>query len=563
MNDVSTKTSRARTILIIEDNEINREMLKEILQEQYFVLEAADGVEGLRMLREHYKSLSLVMLDVQMPRMDGYEFLQAYSSDSVLTGIPVIVTTGSTVTESEERCLSLGAADFITKPYKPKIILRRVEALIRLRESIAALHAVELDPLTGLYTKSAFHHYAQSCFDFNEDGGFDMLMINVEDFSYINERLGESGGNELLKHIGRCVTALCPEALAASRYSSDRFILLYRHSDIDRQATADAFDRALHENAPVADFTVRYAVYENLPVDVPVSVLVSRLSIAMDLIKHQYNQQLICYEENMSERITLLRKIEECMSEALRQEQFKVYYQPKHDAKTGKIVGAEALVRWVHPHLGFITPGDFIPLFEENGFITDLDLYVWRCVCRDLREWKKAGLPLLPVSVNASRRDFITIDSAEEILQPVEDNGIDVDLLHIEITESLAVHDSAVLEKVNTVHNLGFKIELDDFGAGYSSLGTLQNIPMDIIKLDMSFARDIKRQEKIVRTIINLSHELGHKTVTEGVETEEQLQILRELGCDFIQGYYFSAPLPENKFREYLINATRTEAVSV
>ena len=542
-----------RGILIVEDNDINREMLKEILGEKYRILEAADGVEGMELLKKHYKTLSLVLLDVQMPRMDGYEFLKIYSNDSVLAGIPVIVTTGSTVTEDEERCLSLGAADFITKPYKPKIILRRVEALIRLRESIAALQAVELDPLTGLYTRNAFRHHAQNYLNFSEGDGFDMLMINVEDFSYVSERFGEHMSSELLKHIGRCITALCPQAFAASRYSTDRFILLRRHIASDHASESEDFDRQLHENAPLPDFTVKYAVYESVPEKTPINVLINRLALAMDAIKHQYNRQIICYDDKMSERVTRLRKVEECMSEALREGQFKIYYQPKHDAHTGRIAGAEALVRWTHPELGFISPGDFIPLFEENGFITDLDLYVWQSVCRDLRKWQDAGIPLVPISVNASRRDFVAIDRADMVLQPVTEYRIDKSFLHIEITESLAIHDNAVVEKVKTLRDMGFKIELDDFGAGYSSLGTLQNIPMDIIKLDASFARNIQRQEKIVRMMIALSHELGHETVAEGVEDAQQLRLLQELDCDLIQGYYFSGPLPEDRFMEYLM----------
>ena len=564
MNETGTESSLTkRSILIVEDNEINREMLQEILGEQYRVLTACDGVEGMEKLKENFRSLSLVLLDVQMPRMDGYEFLQQQQSDKLLANVPVIITTGSRVTEDEERCLSLGASDFITKPYKPRIILRRVEAIIRLHESIATLQAIEYDPLTGLYTKNAFHHHAQNLLACAGDDQFDMLMINVEGFSYLNERYGEQLGNELLKHIGRCIAAYRSEALVVSRYNADRFVLMRRHTVTDHGQGTTEFDRILHTDAPIEDFTVKYAVYENVQDTVPVSVLCDRLGLALETIRRQYNRQYACYDTEMSDRITRLRKIEESMEEALREGQFKIYYQPKHSARTGKVAGAEALVRWQHPEFGFLLPGDFIPLFEENGFITHLDLYVWQTVCRDLHRWHEEGIPLVPVSVNASRRDFISIDKADKVMYPVSAHGIDKQFLHIEITESLGIGDNMVTKKVKAIRDMGIKIELDDFGSGHSSLSTIRDIPMDVIKLDVSFTRDIERQKEIVRMIIALSHALGHETVAEGIETEEQLTLMRDLGCDLIQGYYYSKPIPEPEFKAYLRNAAQAEREEV
>lgn len=541
-----------RGVLIVEDNEINREMLSEILSEQYRVFCATDGEEGLFVLRENLRSLSLVLLDVQMPKMDGYEFLRQQQSDPFLSSVPVIVTTGSNISEDEEKCLSLGASDFVTKPYNPRVILRRCEAIIRLHESIATLNAVEYDLITGLYTKSAFHHYAQNLLDHADAESMDLLMINIEDFSYVNERYGEAVGDELLRHIGSCIRQFGEKSVISCRYHADRFVLMRKHTPCDHATESERFDRILHENAPVSDFVVKYAVYDRVPSALPIVVLCDRLSMAVKTIKRQFNYSVAYCDNAMFEKLDHLRKIEECMQDALREGQFQVYYQPKHDAVTGAISGAEALVRWEHPVYGFISPGEFVPLFEENGFITRLDLYLWRTVCRNIRDWQEAGITPVPVSVNASRRDFVAIRDLREVFDPIAEHGIDKKYLHVEITESLSIADHLVLDKVRQVRNQGICVELDDFGAGQSSLGTLTDLPIDIIKLDMGFVRDLQKKKEIVRMIISMAHALGYQVVAEGVENVGQVALLREMGCDHFQGYYYSRPLSEPDFREYL-----------
>lgn len=547
-------SQKKRGILIVEDNDINRQMLKSILEDKYEITEAADGLEGLEKLREGYRDLSLILLDVQMPNMNGYEFLEQQKKDELLSSVPVIVTTGSTISEDEEKCLALGASDFVTKPYNPKIIIRRIEAIIRLSESMATLKAVEFDAISGLYNKAAFIRHFQRYLNENKDKKYDMLMINVEGFSYINELYGTAKGEKLLKHIGNVISVCNFGAVMACRYATDRFILMRIHSDSDVRDEVVVYNEKIHENAPINDFVLKFAVYTDVDTSVPVADLCERLSLTMKTVKRRYDMQLAFYSTEMAEKAKYLKKIEGCMKEALKQNQFSVYYQPKHDAKTGEIAGAEALVRWIHPEYGFLSPADFIPLFEENGFITRLDLYVWNKVCEDIKNWIDEGINPVPISVNASRRDILSIDTPDRLLIPVNNNGVDIGLLHIEITESASVNDNVILEKVKAIRDIGIKIELDDFGSGQSSLGTIRDIPTDIIKLDISFVRNIEKQKEIVKMIISLAHALGHKIVAEGVESKEQLEILRDFGCDYIQGYYFSKPLEQNDFRQYLIN---------
>lgn len=548
------KISIKRKILVVEDNEINREMIKEILKPSYNIVEACDGEEGMKILKEEFRSLSLILLDVRMPKMNGYEFLKEYRENEIISTVPVIVTTGSTISEDEERCLALGASDFVTKPYNPKIMLRRIEAIIRLSESMATLRAVEFDAITGLYTRRAFFHHTENLLSKAPFEEYDMLFMNIEGFSYLNERYGTAKCNELLRHIGKCILKEGEENVVSCRYHADRFALIRKHREADHEKSALEFDCAAHINSPISDYTLKFAVYENIDKKVSPEVLCHRLSLAVESVKHQYNKRIGYYAGEMSEKINRLHRIEESMEEALAQGQFEVYYQPKHSAKTGKISGAEALVRWVHPEYGFMSPADFIPLFEQNGFITRLDLYVWETVCQDMKNWELNGIETFPVSVNASRRDFIALFNDEQIFDPIEKYGIDKNNLHIEITESLGVDDMSLWQKVAKLRKKGIKIELDDFGSGQSSLGALNDIPMDVIKLDISFTRRLLQQKEVVKMIISLAHALGKTTVAEGVETEEQADILKSYGCDQFQGYFYSKPLPESEFREYVKN---------
>ncbi len=540
-----------RSILIIEDNELNREMLKAILETDYYIVEAADGEEGLKILKKHYKDLSLVLLDVQMPRMNGYEFLEKYSADSLISAVPVIVTTGSSISDDEERCLAMGASDFVTKPYNPRIILRRIEAIIRLTESLTTLKEVEYDTLTGLYTRSAFYHYAKERLRHSIKDQ-DMVLINVEGFSYINERYGEAMGDELLIHIGKKMRELNTHNSTFCRYHADRFAVIYDRDDTGHNENITRFISYVHEGAPLDEFTVKISVYEKVPRDLPVSVLCDRLAMALDRIRHQYNTDVCYYTKEMTEALKRKHRIEETMEDGITNNEFKIYYQPKHDAQTGAIVGAEALVRWQHPEFGLLPPIQFIPLFEENGFISHLDFHIWERVCKTMRSWADEGITPVPVSVNASRRDFLAVDDKNKILDVITKYGLDKRNLHIEITESLGIEDGMISRKIKALHDMGITVELDDFGAGQSSLSALRNIPMDIVKLDMSFIKELDKQKEIVGMIISLVHALGHKTVAEGVETGKQLDMLRELGCDMIQGYYYSKPLPEEEFKKYL-----------
>lgn len=244
--------------------------------------------------------------------------------------------------------------------------------------------------------------------------------------------------------------------------------------------------------------------------------------------------------------------------DSLNDNQFKVYLQPKYDIATNSIMGAEALVRWIHPTLGFMSPGEFIPIFEKNGFITKLDIYIWERVCYLLGRWKKIFGKCLPVSVNVSRVDVYRKDLPDIFLNMIERYGVEPQSLHIEITETAYMENAErLLETVTILKEHGFIIEMDDFGSGYSSLSTLNEIPFDIIKIDMKFIQSntiFTNSHNILGTIINLAKWMNALVICEGVETEKQLEYLRKLNCNFVQGYYYCKPIPEDEFEQKLMN---------
>ncbi|MBQ3907173.1 MAG: EAL domain-containing protein, partial [Lachnospiraceae bacterium] len=241
--------------------------------------------------------------------------------------------------------------------------------------------------------------------------------------------------------------------------------------------------------------------------------------------------------------------------DALKDDQFKVYYQPKHDFHTDQTCGAEGLVRWHHPDIGFMNPILFISLFEQNGFITKMDFYVWEEICKTLKKWEKDGVPVVPVSINVSRRDFEVPDLAGRITELVDSYNIPHEMVHVEVTESAySDNPERITDTVRRLHDNGFVIEMDDFGTGYSSLIALSSMDLDVLKLDRSIIENDRpgSEKNILEFSMQLAKMLHLKTVAEGVETKEQMERISELGGDYIQGYYYSKPLPADEFAEYL-----------
>lgn len=276
----------------------------------------------------------------------------------------------------------------------------------------------------------------------------------------------------------------------------------------------------------------------------------------VDRVKGMYNQNIAVYDDAYREKLLRENAITDVMATALEEGQFIVYLQPKYSLNDNRMVGAEALVRWIHPEWGFMSPGEFIPLFEKNGFIPCLDQFVWETVCAKLREWKEKGYPIVPVSVNVSRADIFQSHLTDVFRGLIRKYGIDPQYLHLEITESAYTEQTdQILNTVVELRKSGFFIEMDDFGSGYSSLNMLSQMSLDILKLDMKFIQNemTKPVEKsILNDIISMAHRLDLTVVAEGIETEEQMKRLQALGCDYAQGYFFAKPMSVTEFEGLL-----------
>lgn len=549
-NDLSQRTVR-RKVLVVEDNDLNREMLCAVLEQQFDTIQAQDGFAGLDALAEHQAELSLVLLDVYMPGCDGFDFLRSMRADSRFDTLPVIVATASDSVDDELLCLKLGANDFVLKPYNSEIIMNRVTNMIRLRESAAIVNQLTWDETTGLYSRELFFRTVEDFLTANPDGEYDLVCSDIDGFSVLSDRYGSENCDELLRELARNLSDAIPGCIAGGRIGADAFAFLVEH----RQAwPAEAPQEAL-DNLPVPNVSLKFGVVEHVDRATAVSIACNRAMRALETVKGRHGLLVAPYDDDLHQRQELEQTIRETMEDALDGLQFEVYYQPKHDAKTGTIRGAEALVRWSHPTIGFINPGLFIPIFERNGFITKLDMFVWEEACKEIKRCEDRGLPTIPISVNASRLDFDNPDLPERICELADRHGIDHAFLHVELTESAyAENPDTVVRMLGEMKSLGFSTELDDFGAGYSSLVSLNMLPLDIMKLDMSMVRQATATGdfRIIESTIKLAQVLGLKTVVEGIETAEEAQRVTDMGCDLIQGYYYSKPLNRDDFEEYL-----------
>ena len=546
---------RKKEILVVDDNEINREMLVEILKDKYCVLQAENGRQALELLKGK-EGIALILLDVMMPVMDGYTFLDRLKEDKELSLIPVIVLTEGNSEEAEVAALAHGATDFVPKPYRPQVILHRIESIINLRESAAMVNQLRYDRLTGIYTKEYFFRKVQERLQENPDKTYCIVCSNIENFKLFNDVYGVEAGDELLKETAALMRKLTGESGVCGRFSADRFICL---QEVEQELTdRNRFGKLnIPVSANMKKVVMRWGIYNVCDRTVSVEQMCDRALLAVNSIKGTYNQYFAVYDDLLRDKLLREKAITDAMEGALSNGEFVVYLQPKYSLGENALAGAEALVRWTHPDFGIVPPGEFIPLFEKNGFISSLDRYVWEHVCIKLKEWKDKGYPLLPISVNVSRKDIFKPDIEETFKGLISQYGIEPSYIHLEITESAyADSQEQILSTVNKLRELGFDIEMDDFGSGYSSLSMLSRMKLDVLKLDMKFVRNETAkplEHSILNDVINMAHRLNLKVVAEGVETREQMRRLQTVGCDFVQGFFLAKPMPVEAFEKLLL----------
>lgn len=545
-----------RIILTVEDNEINRAILRETLTPEYDVLEAENGKEALDILAANADKVSLILLDVMMPVMDGYTFLDHLKNDQRLSLIPVIVMTQSDAEADEIAALSHGATDFVPKPYRPEVILHRVKSIINLRETAAMINELQYDRLTGVYNHEYFYQMVKKRLAEDPDGEYSIVCSNIDNFKLVNDTFGNKAGDELLKEIASISKLTVGDTGFCGRFGADRF-LCFQKTDIEHNDRNDFGLRLDFEMSSILkSITMHWGIYEIKDRSIPVEQMCDRALLAVNSIKGKYNQLFKIYDDSLRDNLIFENTITQDLDKSLKDENFIIYYQPKYSLKDNGITGAEALIRWNHPVFGMMNPGEFIPLFEKNGHIPKLDIYVWEHVLMSMDKWRKNGIEILPVSVNVSRADAFHFDVVNVLKELVSKYEVDPQLMHLEITESAYAESSLmIVETVDKLRESGFVVEMDDFGSGYSSLNMLSRMRLDILKLDLEFTHNEtakEEKESILEDIIVMAHKMHLKIMAEGVENESQLQRLKKAGCDYVQGYYLAKPMCEDEYLKLL-----------
>lgn len=553
--------TQRKKILVVDDNRINRTILCRILEaDGYQSIEAENGQAALDILRDQTETVSLVLLDIAMPTMNGYELLDEMTGSGIITRVPVIMTTGTEDEHAEAQSLEHGASDFLKKPYNAEMVRHRVHSLLRLWDNAALISRLEIDRLTGVYNKEFFYQHAEEILSANPETPYSIVYADVDGFKMINARYGIAAGDELLNYLAVCFQREAGKDGICGRIGADIFALLLRDDEARTRIPAGHQYNAEYEDAPVNGFHLKFGVYPVSDRSISVAEMCVRAKLAIMTVKHQYGTLYAVYDDSMMAYALREHQLADCMEDALEKKQFAMFLQPKHNTETRAVAGAEALVRWNHPELGFVSPGEFIPLFERNGFITKLDEYMLREVCRTIADWISRGITPIPISVNMSRADFAMNDLPELIANCVDEFGIPHEFIHLEVTESAYTNDpQQISSAVSTLQDIGFLIEMDGFGSGYSSLNMLSELPIDTLKLDMRFMQSgndrIKGGKRnILSFIVSLSKWLQLPTIAEGVETQEEYELLRSMGCNYIQGYYFSKPMPAEDFVGYMEN---------
>lgn len=446
------------------------------------------------------------------------------------------------------------------KRYSYIYIDERVDIIVGAREDITEFS--EKDVLTGGYNRRGFIRITERLLNEVPDRTkYAVLFFNVKNFKAVNELFGVESGDVVLQNIFRTLTYSKLSPVITARVESDHFVCLVENKNLDFEELTSVCDNKFVKDGKCMNLIIRCGIFYVEEKPMKISGMIDRAKLAKRYITDEYVQPYMVYDHSMQVAYIDKAKLAGELQEGIAKEQFKVYYQPVIDTKTGKIASAEALIRWIHPDKGFISPALFIPALEENGHISELDFYVLKKVWQFINDRCENNKFVVPISVNLSWMDFYDEIMMEKILKEMDcfrENGRE-HMARFEITETsyaaIRENRSGILESLR-IKNA--KILLDDFGSGFSSFGMLQDYDFDLLKIDMSFIRKIGENPKtksIVHSIIGMAHEIGIKTVAEGVETEEQVSFLRQSGCDYIQGYYYSKPLPEEEFVEFLEKA--------
>jgi diguanylate cyclase (GGDEF)-like protein len=559
-------------VLLIEDNPGDARLIEEMVREDPeapFTIHCADRLaRGL----EHLSlgGTALVLLDLSLPDSFGLEtFAKVYAHAPT---VPIIVLTGN-----DDRMLALsavksGAQDYLVKNRLDRELLVRAMhySIERKAYQVQLEHQANYDTLTGLPNRNLLHdRLRQAVHGKRTPRNTAVVFMDLDHFKFVNDSLGHSVGDKLLKGMADRLRMVLREGDTVGRVGGDEFVII-----LNGQSNEEVIFRAMQRIAArVAEpitiegkelYVTCSAGISLYPQDgEDVDTLLKNADAAMYRAKEHGRSNFQFYTSEMNERVNERLAMENALRRALERQEFLLHFQQKVELKTGANVGAEALVRWLHPEWGLVRPARFIPLAEETGLIVQLGEWVLREACRQARAWRDDGLNPGVVSVNLSARQFRQEGLVRTVSRILEETGIEPSQLEVELTESMVMHNvEAAIATLQGLKSLGVSLSVDDFGTGYSSLSYLKTLPIDTLKIDRSFVREIGSGSEddegvLAQAIISLGHNLHLKVIAEGVETDAQVRFLKRHGCDHVQGFLYGEPVPPADYAKLLDKAKR------
>ena len=565
------------TIMMIDDEPITLEVMRAFLEDAGYVnfIETSEPEQAMGLIADQLPDV--ILLDLMMPVVGGFDILAALRADERYRHIPVIVLTSSTNASAKLKALELGATDFLAKPVDPS------ELALRIRNTLVAKVYLDrlayIDSLTGLPNRRMFcDHLDWTLRQAQRYGRIGALLyINVDRFKKVNEALGPAFADSFLQAIGKrleqsvrtsdMVGHAEGDQPYLSRVGGDEFAVLLTEIDKAEDAILVASRLLQLMKAPFQiggrelfmSCSVGITVFPGDAMDR--DLLLQNAGVAMHTAKQQGGNGYRFYSSDLNERSLQFLGLQSDLHKALERAELRVYYQPKIDTQTRRIVGAEALIRWEHAERGFVGPDDFIPMAEETGLIESIGAWVLAEACRNIRSWQARGLAIPRISVNVSGRQFSAPGFYDSVRAIISESGVDPSHITFEVTESVLMENAAASTALlQSFKAMGLHLSMDDFGTGYSSLSYLRRFPLDELKIDRSFLAELdsgpamadEGRGTLIGGIIALGHSLGLRIVAEGVETERQLAFLQQHRCDQCQGYLFSRPLPATQFQRLL-----------
>lgn len=509
-----------------------------------------------------------------LDKIENHTSMQYSLNLDLFAMTPVIALLHDYTSEEEISLLNNGVSEVIDLKTDSNVIYHRVLKatqsftneikkflVINKQHEHALTRVSQLSGKTGIFNKQTFIQKTKEMLSKNKGKPFIFIQFDIDRFKVFNDLFGFSEGDKILMGLGEYFIQNSKKNTQYGHIYADHFIICTEKDNFSPETFVKEITTFTNRLFPKFDFIVRVGLYEVFnDGKIDISLACDRAQLALHSIKADFSARYAFFSDDM---ITDLKQEQELITDmviGIRKNEFKIYIQPQYDYTTDSMSGAEALVRWMHPTKGLISPSVFIPVFERNGFITQLDQYIWDKTCAYIRKWKDMGLNPVPISVNVSRRDIYNQNLVAVFSRLLKKYNLTPDSLRLEITESAYMDNpSQLINVVKDLKNLGFCLEMDDFGSGYSSLNTLKDVPVDILKLDMQFIIDSteknkskpkhqKRSSNILTSVVRMANLLQLPVIAEGIESKAQADYLKSIGCFHMQGFYFSKPMPAEEF---------------